>query len=182
MTIALIPAAGQSARLGQPKQLVTLRGETLVHRAARLALEAGCTRAVVVEGAVPLSAALEDLEVELVRCEDWAKGPGASLRAGAMAIGDEAVLVLLVDQHRVTREHLRALLEAPGEVAAAHYAGALGVPARFGARHARVLRALDDAQGAKQWLRQHAEQVTAVPMAEGLFDLDTPEQLAELGS
>lgn len=180
MTVALIPAAGQSKRLGQPKQLVTLQGEPLVRRAVRVALEAGCARAVVVEGAVPLGEALAGLEVELVRCDDWAKGPGASLRAGARAIGDEATLVLLVDQHRVTREHVRALLDAPGEVAAAHYAGALGVPARFGASRAHVLRELQDAEGAKQWLRQNAVLVTAVPMPEALFDLDTPEQLAGL--
>lgn len=180
MTVALIPAAGQSARLGQPKQLVTLRGEPLIHRAVRVALEAGCARAVVVEGAVSLREALAELPVELVRCEAWAKGPGASLRAGARAIGDEATLVLLVDQHRVTSEHLRALLLAPGDVAAARYAGALGVPARFSAGHAHVLRELGDAQGAKQWLRQHAEGVTAVELPEGAFDLDTPAQLAEL--
>lgn len=180
MTTALIPAAGASSRLGQPKQLVTVRGEALVHRAARVALEAGCTRVVVVEGAVPLRAVLADLPVEVLTCARWRLGPGASLRAGAELAGEVALLVLLADQHAVGADQLRALLQAPGEVAAAYYAGGLGVPARFSVRLADVLRELGDAQGAKSWLRAHSTQVTAVPMPEAELDLDTPGQLDAL--
>jgi molybdenum cofactor cytidylyltransferase len=181
VTVALIPAAGRSARLGQPKQLVTLRGEPLVHRAARVAREAGCRRVVVVEGAVPLGGALADLEVELLSCAEWARGPGASLRAGARAIAEEGdILVLLADQHRVTPAHLRALLAAPGAVVAAHYAGDLGVPALFRGAMTSVLRALPDEAGARAWLRRNAASVTAVPCAEAEADLDTPDALAAL--
>lgn len=180
MTTALILAAGESSRLGQPKQLLQKNGETLVHRAARIALEAGCPRVLVVEGAVPLRAALADLPVELVSCAEWRRGPGASLRAGAVAAGDDPLLVLLADQYGVTASHLRALLDAPGKVAAAHYAGALGVPARFSPDYGRVLRLLPDEGGAKGWLRSNAALVTAVPMPEAEVDLDTPDQLIKL--
>jgi CTP:molybdopterin cytidylyltransferase MocA len=151
-----------------------LEGETLVQRAVRVCREAGCTRVVVVEGAVRL----EVSDAELVHCDDWAEGPGASLRAGARHIGDDAVLVLLVDQWRVTAEHLRQLLAAKGPVVAAHYAGALGVPVRFEPSHAHILRELSNGQGAKQWLRTQASEVTAVAMPEAEDDLDTAEQLA----
>lgn len=180
MTTALILAAGESSRLGQPKQLLQKNGETLVHRAARMALEAGCSRVLVIEGAVDLRSAVADLPVELVTCADWKNGPGASLRAGANAAGEDKLLVLLADQHRVTAEHLRALLEAPGEIAAAHYAGALGVPARFSPKHAAVLRGLPDEGGAKSWLRENARLVTPVVMPDAEVDLDTPAQLLEL--
>lgn len=182
MTTALILAAGQSVRLGQPKQLVTLEGETLVHRAARIALDSGCARVLVIEGAVALRSALTDLPVEVVRCASWQLGPGASLRSGAQAAGEVATLVLLADQHRVTAGGLRKLLAARGEVAAAQYGGGLGVPARFGIQFSRVLRELPDGSGAKAWLRSHVELVTAVPMPEAELDLDTPEQLGELES
>ena len=134
----------------------------------------------VIEGAVCLRAALTDLPIELVTCRDWKSGPGASLRAGAHAAGEDGVLVMLVDQHRVTAEHLRALLEAPGEVAAAHYAGALGVPARFSPKHTAVLRGLPDDGGAKRWLRDNAGLVTPVVISDAEVDLDTPAQLLEL--
>ncbi len=176
-TTALIPAAGASSRLGQPKQLVKTAGETLVHRAARIALEAGCTRVLVIEGAVALQEALEDLPVERVFCAEWQRGPGASLSAGARAAGDVALMVLLADQYAVTAAHLTALLSAPGEIAAAQYAGELGVPARFSALYAAVLRELPDSSGAKGWLRAHAQLVTPVDLPEAELDLDTPEHL-----
>ena len=177
MTTALIPAAGKSSRLGQPKQLVKRDGETLVHRAARIALEAGCKRVLVIEGAVELREALADLPVERVFCAEWARGPGASLSAGARAAGDVALMVLLADQYAVTATHLRALLAAPGEVAAARYAGQLGVPARFSAPYAAVLRELPDSGGAKGWLRTHASLVTPVDLPDAELDLDTPDHL-----
>lgn len=177
---AIIPAAGQSARLGQPKQLVRLDGEALVHRAARIALEAGCSRVVVVEGAVPLRDVLTDLAVEVVTCPSWRLGPGASLREGAGVAGEVAVVVVLADQYAVTAAQLRALIAAPGEVAAAFYAGALGVPARFSVKYSGVLLSLQDSQGAKAWLRAHADIVTGVDMPDAELDLDTPGQLERL--
>ncbi|MCC6336900.1 MAG: nucleotidyltransferase family protein [Myxococcales bacterium] len=175
---AVVLAAGSSSRLGQPKQLLVLEGEALVHRAARLALEAGCFPVVVVEGAAPLAPALADLpSVELVRCEDWARGPGASLKRGVAHLAGRArgVLVLLVDQPLVTAEDLRRLLEAPGEVAAAEYEGVLGVPARFSGDKLKVLAAVADERGAGPWLRANAAQVSPVPMPSAARDLDTPE-------
>lgn len=178
VTTALILAAGESSRLGQPKQLVKLAGEALVHRAARVALESGCSRVLVVEGAVPLGEVLADLPVERVRCEHWRLGPGASLRAGAQAAGEVPVLVLLADQYRVTAEHLRALLTAEGEVVAARYTQQLGVPARFSEKYVGVLQSLPDSAGAKGWLRAHAQLVTSIDLPEAELDLDSPDQLA----
>src|SRR5690242_640035 len=51
VTAAVILAAGASTRLGQPKQLIQLGGETLLERAVRVADEAGCWPTVVVLGA-----------------------------------------------------------------------------------------------------------------------------------
>ena len=48
---AIIVAAGSSSRLGQPKQLVLIDGEPLLHRAIRFAQEAGASPVFVVLGA-----------------------------------------------------------------------------------------------------------------------------------
>lgn len=180
---ALVLAAGASRRLGQPKQLLLLAGETLVRRAARLALEAGCHPVVVVEGSVPLAEALTGLDVERVHCADWSRGPGASLKAGVAHLGGraDAVLVLLVDQPRVDVDDLRRLIRAPGVVAAASYGGVLGVPARFSGDALNVLAQVPDERGAGGWLNANAAQVTAVPMPNAAQDLDTPEDVAALG-
>lgn len=47
---AIILAAGASRRLGQPKQLLKFRGETLLERAIRLAGEAGAAPVLAVLG------------------------------------------------------------------------------------------------------------------------------------
>lgn len=183
-TAAIVLAAGRSARLGTPKQLVELDGEPLVRRSARLALEAGCSPVVLVEGATSLETALAGLDVERVPCPEWAAGPGASLARGASAVGARAsrVVVLLVDQYRVDREDLAALLAAPGEVAAASYGDSLGVPARFGADFLEVLTGLAKDRGAKPWLLANRPRVTAVPMPHAAIDLDTPADLAQAGA
>lgn len=183
-TAAIVLAAGRSARLGTPKQLVAVQGEPLVRRMARVALEAGCRPVVVVEGATALASALAGLPVELVACPAWAEGPGASLACGARAVGPRAarVLVLLVDQVLVARPQVEALLSAPGDFAAAEYGGALGVPARFGPGFLEVLTSLPPQRGAKAWLLEHRDRVTAVPMPQAAVDLDTPEDLARVGA
>ncbi len=182
MTGALVLAAGASTRLGRPKQLLTVAGETLVHRAARVALEAGCAPVVVVEGAVPLEEALLGLSVERVSCGDWAAGPGASLRAGALALRGrvDAVLVTLVDQPDVGVSELQALLDTAGEVVAARYSGVLGVPALFRGAHLEALASLPPERGAGAWLEAHAGLVAAVSMPKAAFDVDTPEDAAAL--
>ncbi|HKP93984.1 MAG TPA: NTP transferase domain-containing protein, partial [Chthoniobacterales bacterium] len=47
---AVILAAGGSSRFGQPKQLLSWRGETLIRRAVRAASEARCDPVIVVAG------------------------------------------------------------------------------------------------------------------------------------
>ena len=48
---AIVLAAGESRRLGQPKQLIRLQGETLLNRIIGAITEAGITNIVVVLGA-----------------------------------------------------------------------------------------------------------------------------------
>ena len=55
---------------------------------------------IVVEGAYPIEARRVELGgVRVVTCPDWALGPGASLRCGLAALGDdvEAALIVLAD-------------------------------------------------------------------------------------
>src|SRR5204863_4439675 len=51
---AIILAAGESSRLGQPKQLIQFRGKTLVRRVVDAASEAGCQPILVVVGSSKL--------------------------------------------------------------------------------------------------------------------------------
>ena len=86
--VAVVLAAGGSTRLGRPKQLLTREGETLVHRAARLALASGASRVLVVVGAKAddVARAVSDLTVECVVNAQWRTGLAGSVRIAAEAL------------------------------------------------------------------------------------------------
>ena len=66
-------AAGESRRLGEPKQLVVVDGESLVRRAALAAIETGPAQALIVVGAraEAVWGMVADLPLTRVQCADW---------------------------------------------------------------------------------------------------------------
>jgi molybdenum cofactor cytidylyltransferase len=120
-------AAGESLRLGLPKQLIQFRGKTLVRRAVDAASEAGCQPILVVLGndnrtphLHPLGSPMGEAsqhEIELVQNisselkntgatiianPNWKCGLGTSIRAGIQhlihtAPGAEAAVLLACD-------------------------------------------------------------------------------------
>ncbi|MBW8367238.1 MAG: nucleotidyltransferase family protein, partial [Arenimonas sp.] len=153
----LLLAAGGSKRLGQAKQLLEFGGESLVHRAARLALQTAPADAVLVLGAHAdaVLAGVATLALRPVRCADWQHGMGASLRDGLAALSPacDGALVLLCDQPDLDADHLLALVDAwrrdPSRAAASAYAGVLGVPALLPRDWFKELAGLDADGGAR---------------------------------
>lgn len=186
---AIVLAAGASSRLGQPKQLVEYRGETLLARAIRLSLEAGGDPVFVVLGAnldaiVPTG--LSDRAVPVIN-KDWQEGISTSIQAGLRAVhgelpGTEGVLLLPCDQPRLSVEHLRALLRAFSSqsgavIAASAYAGVLGTPAVFPRGAFRQLFELRGDTGARALFLKPARPVVGVQFPDGEIDIDTPADL-----
>lgn len=185
---AAVLAAGASSRLGAPKQLLKLNGETLVHRAARCALESGADRVIVIVGDAGdlVTRELEDLDVAVVRNELWHSGMSSSLRAAVRAASQfDALLVLLCDQPLVTGMDLRILLSAwkadGRSIAAASYGQSLGVPAVFDRSLFEELLALTGDRGAKAVILADEDRVTAVTITAAATDIDSPEDAIRIG-
>lgn len=184
--VAVVLAAGGSRRLGQPKQLLTRDGETLVRRALRLAATTQPVRLLLVVGAdaTAVAASASGVACEILHNAGWQDGLGSSLQTAARALQESTAPVLLLgcDQPALTADHLQALVAsaawAASGCAASAYGGLVGVPAvvpgawlgdgggaggdhGFGAR----LRGLP------------ADTLARLDAPEFLFDIDTPDDL-----
>jgi CTP:molybdopterin cytidylyltransferase MocA len=179
---AVILAAGASTRLGEPKQLAMLAGETLLERAVRVAREAGCEPVVVVLGAAyveVLAGTFGTLGDAIpVTNDKWMEGMASSIRLGVRTLGfiakdAEGVLLMTCDQPAVTVEHLNRIMRRQ-EVKASRYGERNGVPAYFPKKYFSDLMALTGDAGAKGLLSQARSE----DLAHGDLDIDTPEDLA----
>ena len=185
-TVIAILAAGDSTRLGQPKQLVQWRGQSLLQRAINTACDV-TPRVLVTLGAhgdalwttLHLPPTLERIDVTHHR-----DGLSASLRAVAKRIGPETtverLLVMLVDQYAVDAVWLRHLLALadthPQRIVASRYDGVRGVPAVFPRSAFNALAALQGDTGAREMLRDERNPINHIaPHPPG--DVDTPAQI-----
>jgi CTP:molybdopterin cytidylyltransferase MocA len=115
---AVVLAAGASSRYGSspPKQV------ELLPRVLDALAQSTIDGVIVVSGA-------HSLDVESVRCPDWERGPGASLRCGLAALpaAAEAAVVVLADGPELDPRAIDRVIESwraeGGDVVAAAYGG-----------------------------------------------------------
>jgi len=88
----IILAAGESKRYGQPKQLLDWHGQPFVRAVARTALAAGLAPVIVVTGAnaEQVENAVQDLDVSIIRNQEWQKGQSSSIKAGVASLASLA--------------------------------------------------------------------------------------------
>jgi molybdenum cofactor cytidylyltransferase len=186
----LILAAGASARMGRPKQLLDWGGRALVRVAAEVALAARLDPVLAVVGGAreDVEAALAGLPLRFVVNADYAAGQSTSLRAGVSALGPEldGAVVLLGDQPLITAaivERLVAEWRASGApIVAPVYAGQRGNPVVFARAVFSELLAIQGDQGARAVLAADPSRVHLVPFedARPLSDIDTPADYQRL--
>jgi len=180
---AILLAAGASTRLGHPKQLIEIDGETLLRRAARALLATSPRELVVVLGhdASTMQSTIDDLPLRCVIASGYARGMSASLRAGVAALdtASAGALVALTDQPALDVAHLLALRDAwrttPLRAAASAYGGVLGVPALLPRAWFAEIAQLGGDTGARELLRtRDAIAIEAPALAR---DIDRPADL-----
>jgi molybdenum cofactor cytidylyltransferase len=180
---AIVLAAGASKRLGRPKQLVEIGGEPLLRRVVGAALATAPHECIVVlEEAAPFDAALDALDVRIVRISDAATGMAASLRAGVAVLDGECdgALIVVTDQPALDARHLHALCaawrKAPTFAIASAYAGVIGVPALLPRSWFGAVAALSGDVGARELLRSRPD-VVAIAAPDLAHDIDTPDDV-----
>ena len=178
-TAGLVLAAGGGRRYGMPKALVAYEGKLLVERAAETLREVGLALSVVVLGAeAPKVLATATGLPSTVINSAWESGLGSSLRVGLEALRDtpaQAAVVLLVDMPNVTAEAVRRVTALAGgdALVMGGYGTRRGHPVLLGREHwAGVIATAKGDQGAREYLRAHADRVRIVPVDDVADDVD----------
>jgi len=174
----IVLAAGSGSRMGTPKALVSTAGEPWVAIAARLLLDAGCARVVVVLGAsaeaahplVPVDAA-----IRAVTNDGWRTGMASSLRTGLEAASGDAAMITVVDTPGLPLAAARRVLATGAPLARAVFGGRPGHPVLMRRDHwAAAAASTAGDHGARAYLDAHGVvDVECGDLYDG-HDVDTP--------
>ncbi len=180
---AVILAAGGSARMGRPKQLLPVSGQPMVRRVAEAVCAAELAQVVVVVGAhaTAVTQALKDLPIDIVVNEAWAEGMSTSVRLGVGALQAEiqAVLIVLADQPALTPNLVQALVAryraTDSPIVAPFYHGRRGNPVLFDRSLFPQLLAIEGDQGGRTLIARYQEQMERVQVDDPavILDVDT---------
>jgi molybdenum cofactor cytidylyltransferase len=186
MLVAIL-AAGASRRLGQPKQLVHLDGESLLRRQCRVAIDAQIGPVTVILGCQTNECAksIADLPISTYVNFGWEEGLASSIRQAVQAaefMDAGGLLIVHADQYRLTVNDLRLLhsvwAESPTSACVATYGDDFGPPVIFPSQHFKVLLQLrGDVGGRRVLAALRLSEVIHVPLPNAIHDLDTPLQL-----
>ena len=184
MTAIIILAAGTSSRLGEPKQTLRYRDESLLKHSIKAAKDSDIGPVVVVIGAneKEISAHIENEAITVVYNEDFKEGLASSIKAGLTNLldadhGPDAVILMVCDQPYVDGNLLQTLVRAKvatgKPIVACAYKDTIGVPALFDKSLFSELLSLEGEEGGKKILYKHKESVATIPFPAGDIDIDT---------
>jgi len=182
----LLLAAGSSARMGQPKQLLPWGNTTLIeHQIITLIATGYPVNVVLGSNSNLIIPVIERYKINKIINERWEKGMGSSISCGISHINKKfpkakGVLITLLDQPLVTTSYLQMMYAAyrPGFnqiLVSQSDSGWKGVPALFDRFYFKYLLKLNHDQGAKNIIYQFEEKVINLKFNDLIEDVDTPE-------
>jgi molybdenum cofactor cytidylyltransferase len=185
----VILAAGQSKRLGRPKQLVHYQGDTLLNNTIKIAFEVS-QNVIVVLGANHEIISKELLpipELTILTNDIWVTGMASSIKLAVEFLKkQEAILFILCDQPFLNAKILLKMIKEYKKtnlaIVACEYAGQLGVPILFNSQLFNELQLLSGESGAKSIIKNYKSSIAKVAFSKGEIDIDTETDLKRLES
>ena len=180
----ILLAAGQSARLGKPKQLLNYKGKTLLAHSLQIAIETQLQPIVTVLGANldTLKQSIEPTNTNIVINQEWSEGMASSIRCGIeellkIAPSIAGVIIMVCDQPYVTAKLLTDLVEKHEDsskpIIASRYNNNIGTPALFDKTIFALLLSLKGDSGAKKIMKSNPDWLETVNFPFGEIDIDT---------
>ena len=187
----LILAAGNSSRLGQPKQLLQFNGKSLIRHTADEAIKAAGKQVIVITGAHHhlITDALRKRQVHIITNPYWEEGMSSSIYSGLITLLNlypqlDNLLISVSDQPFISAALFKRMQitqqKTQKGIVASSYASAIGVPVLFSYPYFEPLLDLKGHEGAKKLLLAHQEDMVTVPFPKGNIDIDTPADLKAL--
>ena len=188
----LLLTAGKSSRMGQPKALLSIKGQPLISYQIDRLKELGLPITIVLGAyADALSNSAISKEVRLILNKDFEKGMGSSIAFGTTSIRNanpeiDAILVCAIDQPLIPLDHFENLLSTASKtdfsiIQSLSEAGWRGIPTLFKSNHFKALSKLTGDEGAKSIIQNNLSMVKAIKApADSLIDIDTYEQYQSL--
>jgi molybdenum cofactor cytidylyltransferase len=177
----IILAAGESSRIGQPKQLLQWRGQPLIRHVVLSAKQSGLDEIIVVVGscAAEVSSVLSDLPLRIVMNPGWTEGVSTSIRAGLASLRGEfgAVIFFQADQPQIPVDLIHELVQVHQKslsaIVAPQIQGQRGNPVLFDRRVFPELMKLQGDKGGRMLFTNFPVEMVSWPDEKLLLDIDT---------
>lgn len=182
----IILAAGRSARLGSPKQLLPYADKNLLQHSIDVAVESSMKPIIVVLGSKKeeIERKIDYSGVIIAKNPDWESGMASSVVCGIKTLNKlhpdiESVILMVCDQPFVNPGLLNDLIKrqkaSGSSIVASSYENTMGTPALFHKKHFPELVSLRGDTGARSLLKKYAEILQTIPFEKGGIDIDTIE-------
>lgn len=181
MKIAIIIlAAGNSSRLGQPKQLLLRGNQSMIHYIQSECIKAQLGDIYIVTGAYHTEIVKEINPAHVLYHENWKGGLSTSITFGVESIDKDVydgVIIVLSDQVFLTSDILTQLAlkakTSSAKIVNCQYQNGMGPPTYFDKRLFPELENLTGDDGAKVILQKYATERTSIEFPRGNIDIDT---------
>lgn len=182
----IILAAGESKRMGIPKQLMPLGHTSILKQTLNNYLDSIANEVIVVLGyrSSETIASLKGIPVKVVVNENYRQGISTSIVAGLKLVSNSAngIMIALGDQPFIGGSIINDLIEIFGQVdkgiVLPVYKGEQGHPVIFSRIYEKELFSLEGDFGGREIVARHPDHVKRVPIWSNsvIHDIDTLEE------
>lgn len=186
----IILAAGESSRLGYPKQIARYKEKTLLQLAIDAANGCDADKRLLILGANrdEIKKTFSGASIPNIPNPHYQKGMSSSIKVGLEYMlkfdKPDQVIIMLCDQPFVDAGILNKLIATQQKkgkgIVACEYSNTFGVPILFGKAYFEELMELTGDEGAKKIVLSHEDDMVTVPFPKGKVDIDTEVDLRDL--